>query len=274
MPPVADRETVVSIVSEEIRWMLLQRMGKLREVAYETMSLTPFLLPILYDFHSAASFEDLGELLVVGHLMVGHFTSFGKLIDEKILPKAFKTQKLSGRFRDENKPFKEACFNEIDHLIQREDGPVLLSLKGSKWTIQLTMAVQLNSAFNYILTKYNPPYNRIVVGVFAGRAEILTDKYDILRGINRGKKHDVVDLTKNVQVLAGREFWSWLNGGEAATQEWVLDGILDGLRLARCETECAELIKAFVASFNAVYAKHLNADGKVDWHRLLREING
>ena len=32
----------------------------------------------------------------------------------------------------------------------------------------------------------------------------LTDKYDILRGINRGKQHNVVDLTANVKVYAGR----------------------------------------------------------------------
>src|SRR5690242_13320040 len=100
MPPVADRDTVVAIVSEETQWMLVQRMRKLRKALHQTMSLTPFLMPILYDFHSAATFEELGELLVVGHLMVGHSTSFGKLIDERILPRAFKTAKLTSGFRD------------------------------------------------------------------------------------------------------------------------------------------------------------------------------
>jgi hypothetical protein len=274
LKPVADRDSVVTIVSEETRWMIKQRMGKLREAMLESMSVMPFLMPILFDIHGATGMDELGELLVVGHLMVGHSTSFGKLLDEKVLPKAFKTEKLTGQYREANPPFKEACFNEIDHLIKRPDGPILLSLKASRWTIQLTNAVGLNKAFHEILTKYSPPYNRIVVGVYAGTQANLTDKYEILRGINRGKQHNVVDLTGNVLVYAGREFWAWLNGGETATQDWILDGVLKGLREADCRKECAELLKAFKAGFNAYYAKYINSDKTVNWHELLIAING
>jgi hypothetical protein len=39
----------------------------------------------------------------------------------------------------------------------------------------------------------------------------LDRQYDILRGINRGAHHDVIDLTDRVFIYAGREFWAWLN---------------------------------------------------------------
>lgn len=249
-------------------------MDKLKDAMHESMSIMPFLMPILFDIHGATSLQDLGELLVVGHLMVGHSTSFGKLMDEKVLPRAFKTQKLSGQYRALKPPFTEACFNEIDHLVERPDGPVLLSLKASRWTIQLTAAIELNNAFARILKDHSPPYNRIVVGVFGGKNSNLTDKYDILRGINRGKQHNVVDLTGNVLVHAGKEFWTWLNGGEEATQDWVLDGVLRGLQEADCRKECAELLKTFKEAFTASYARYLNKDGTVNWHQLLTAING
>jgi hypothetical protein len=274
LKPIADRDSVVQIVSEETRWMVKQRMFKLKEAMTESMSVMPFLMPILYDIHGATTIQELGDLLVIGHLMVGHSTSFGKLLDEKVLPKAFKTEKLTGAYRAANQPFKEACFNEIDHLVRRPEGPVLLSLKASRWTIQLTAAIELNSAFDKILKGYSPPYNRIVVGVFAGKRESLTDKYDILRGINRGKKHNVVDLTGNVLVYAGKDFWTWLNNGEEATQGWVLDGILKGLKDADCRKECAELLRAFKDSFNKSYAQYVKKGGAVDWHGLLTAING
>jgi len=252
---VADHDTVVKLVGEETCWMVKQRMDKLKDTLYESMSVMPFLLPILFDIHGATTVQELGDLLVVGHLMVGHSTSFGKLMDERILPKVFKTVKFTGAYRAANPPFAKAMFNEIDHLVNRPDGPVLLSLKAGRWTIQLTAAVELNKAFREILKKHSPPYNRIVVGVFAGKPETLTDKYDILRGINRGKKHNVVDLTGNVLVYAGKDFWTWINGGEEATQGWVLDGIIKGLQDANCRKEAAELMKIFKDSFAASYAK-------------------
>ena len=195
------------------------------------MSISPFLIPILFDLHHAESFAELGELLLAGHLMIGHFTSFGRLMDEKVLPKLFGTQKLSSAYRRRNPPLGAACFDEIDHLVPHPAGkPALLSLKSSRWTIQLTAAVQMNRAFAEITGRYSDLYDEIVVGVLSGTADQLTDKYAILRGINRGKSHDVVDIQANVQVLAGREFWAWINGDEAATQDWIMDGILAGLR--------------------------------------------
>ncbi len=271
---VADHDTVLKLVGEETCWIVKQRMDKLRDKLYESMSVMPFLMPVLFDIHGATTVQELGDLLVVGHLMVGHSTSFGKLIDERILPKVFNTVKFTGTYRAANPPFIEAMFNEIDHLVNKPDGPVLLSLKASRWTIQLTAAMELNKAFEQILKKHNPPFSRIVVGVFAGTQAALTDKYDILRGINRGKKHNVADLTKNVSVYAGKEFWTWLNGGEEATQGWVLDGIIKGLHDANCRKEAAELLKAFKEKFAASYAQYVDAGGKVNWHQLLTAING
>lgn len=274
MAALADHSTVTGIVKDETCWMIKNRVGKLRDSLTESMSVSPFLMPILSYLHQSANFGELGELLVAGHLFVGHSTSFGKLVDEKILPRAFKTRKLDGAFRKATPPLIAACFNEIDHLVPRPRKPdALLSLKASRWTIQLTAAVELNKAFATILQRHCPPYCEIVVGVFAGHSDRLTDKYDILRGINRGKKHDVVDLTKKVQVYAGREFWTWLNNGEAATQEWVLEGILEAVK-ADCGSEFKELQKRFTESFAQQFSKHIMKSGEIDWFGILKEING
>jgi hypothetical protein len=159
--------------------------------------------------------------------------------------------------------------------VKRSNGSsVLLSLKASRWTIQLTAAKELNTAFSKILTTHGDKYEEVVVGVFNGKQATLTDKYDILRGINRGKHHDVVDLTQRVHVYAGREFWTWLNEGEQRTQEWVLEGIVAGLEKAKCRDECRELLASYAKAFNKAYEEHINADATVDWHRILRDING
>lgn len=265
---------IVDKVAIETQWMIQQRMEKLREGLHDTMSLSPFLIPILFDLHHADSFADLAELLMAGHLMIGHFTSFGKLIDEKILPKVFGTHKLSSKFRSDNPPLALSCFNEIDHLVPRNGRFALLSLKASRWTINLSVAKELNTAFSIILRDHYTSYDEIVVGVFNGKAEGLSDKYDILRGINRGKIHDVLDIQANVRVLAGRDFWSWLNFGETRTQDWVLDGILQGLRQANCREESRVLLRAYISAFNNRYAKHIREDGSIDWHQLLAEVNG
>jgi hypothetical protein len=214
-------------------------------------------------------------LLLAGHLMTGYTTSFGKLIDEKILPNVFKTKKLNKSFRRENEPFREACFDEIDHLVEHPNvGPVLLSLKASRWSIQLTMAVQINKSFHEILTRYPDRFREIVVGVFYGTRAGLTDKYDILRGINRGEAHDVIDIQGQVGVLAGKEFWAWLNGGEPNTQYWVLDGILDGLKTANSSEQYRKLLTSYETAFNRKYECHVDQDGSINWHGLLTDING
>ena len=148
MPALIQRQDVIKGVSIETRWVVKTRMAKLRAGIHDTMSVNPFLIPILFDLHHAENFAELGELLLAGHLMSGHTTSFGKLIDEKILPNVFGTKKLDAKFRASTPPLIESCFNEIDHLVPRgRKKPILLSLKTSRWTIQLTMAKEMNTAF-------------------------------------------------------------------------------------------------------------------------------
>jgi hypothetical protein len=275
MCPLINEDGLVQIVARETEWMVAQRMGKLEEELHGSMSLSPFLMPILYDLHSAKGFGELADVLLAGHLMIGHFTSFGKLLDEKILPKAFGTDKLTASYRKGHPPLAESCFNEIDHLVRQAKGkPVLLSLKSSRWTIQLTAAMELNTAFARILKRHGNLFGKIVVGVASGTADALTDKYDILRGINRGKKHDVVDLTSDVEVLAGREFWSWLNGGEPATQEWLLKGVLKGLRAANCRGKCSDLLAAYKNAFTKQFAHQIDKQGNINWDKILTRING
>lgn len=281
MPALVEKSTVIEGVSRETIWWVSQRMSKLRDELHETMSLNPFLAPILFDLHHAANFADLGELLLASHLMTGHFTGFGKLVDEKVLPQVFNTTKLSGTWRAANNPYAESPFNEIDHIVPRPSGlPALLSLKTSRWTIQLTAAVGLNRSFAEMLGKvpghagYPGKFSEIVVGVVVGQGTGLTDKYDILRGINRGKQHSVVDITSQVRVLAGRDFWAWINGDEKATQDWIMDGILAGLKSAACRDKCRDLLVNYKAAFNRRYAKNINSDGSINWHQLLSEVNG
>lgn len=274
LPTILTRENVVDGVAKETQWMIGQRMGKLKADMHETMAINPFLIPILFELHDATTFSDLGELLLVGHLVGGHNTSFGKLIDEKVLSRVFGTFKLDKKYRKENAPFTESCFNEIDHVVMRDGQPILLSLKASRWSIQLTMAKEINTSFDHIKRHHGKTYPKVVVGVFTGTNETLSDKYAILRGINRGAEHNVIDLRDYVEVYAGKSFWTWLNNGEEQTQGWVLDGVLEGIRLANCRDECRELLVAYKSSFNKEYADFVDDQGNVDWHRLLSAING
>jgi hypothetical protein len=274
------REQVVLGVAGWTAWWLAERRKKLVEQLSDTMSVNPFLMPLLFEFHGLESFAELSDLIVGGHLMTGHSTGFGKLIDEKILPNVFNTAKLDTRHRSQAF-LKESFFDEIDHVVTREDGTSeLLSLKAGKWTIQLTMAVQLNRAFDEIVRVFPGRFSRIVVGVFYGHAKGLTDKYDILRGINRGKNHDVVDLQEHVSVYAGREFWSWLNGGAIDTQDWVLEGIFSGIeqhrqREASQPKKVHQYLQEYREGVQAKYAHYTNAyTGEINWHQLLNDING
>jgi len=270
-----EKDDVVAGVSEWITWWLEQRKNKLRSHLSDTMSVNPFLMPILFDLHNFSDLTELTEFVVASHLMVGHNTGFGKLIDEKILPQVFGSEKLNKKFRSDTAPYAEPIFNEVDHVINRADGTRdLLSLKAGKWTIQLTMAMQLNHSFNAIIEKHGAAFNEIAVGVFYGDRASLTDKYDILRGINRGAHHDVIDLTERVSVYAGREFWAWLNEGENKTQDWVIEGISSGLKSSDIRTESDELLKKFNAKVSADYDRYLLNDGNIDWKALLTSING
>lgn len=239
------------------------------------MAINPFMAPAVAGIHGLSSIEDLIQLYVSAHLMTGHATGFGKLVDEKILPRVFGSSKLDASYRRSHPPYSASRYNEIDHVITLPGSelPSLLSLKASRWTIQLTMAVQLNAAFNEILETEGDRYDDITVGVYYGRRETLTDKYDILRGINRGAKHDVHDLTARVSVLAGVDFWAWLNGGERLTQQWVLKGITEAVRSSQVVELSKNLIRAFERKI-ADNMRDFRRDDDVAWEAFLTSING
>ena len=269
------QRTVEDKTAEWVTWWVEQRKQKLANQLNETMSVNPFMLPILFKLHNLQNMRELADLIIAAHLMTGHATGFGKLIDEKILPNVFGAQKLDKGYRQKTK-FRHSCFDEIDHVITRHDGSEeLLSLKAGRWTIQLTMAVQLNKAFEEIFEKHGDTVNSITVGVFYGSKDDLTDKYDILRGINRGANHDVINLTDKVFVESGRDFWAWLNNGESQTQDWVLNGIIKSLSASNISSQSKVLLEAFR---NGVEMKYNALDdgnsGEMNWHALLKQING
>lgn len=116
------KDDVVKDVKHWVKWWVSQRKKKLEEQLNETMSINPFLMPFLFDYHDLENFEELVDLIIASHLMIGHATGFGKLIDEKILPNIFGTLKLDSAYRKSTKPFNKSCFDEIDHYIIRKGG--------------------------------------------------------------------------------------------------------------------------------------------------------
>lgn len=267
------KEQVVEGTRDLVKGWVTRRIKKFKDENHATMAVNPFLMPILHSLHSADSFEDLGTLLLTGHLMTGHSTGFGKLVDEHVLPKVFGTEKLTKMYRQQS-GLKASYFDNIDHVVHIPGKkPTLLSLKASRWTIQLGQAVELNRSFSNLLTVEHDRFEEIVVGVFYGREESLGDKYRIVRGINTGANHQVVDLRDGVKVLAGRAFWSWLNGDEPATQEWVLEGIMEGVELSASQPTAREQMASYVRQFAGRYSQHVT-DGQVDWAAILSEING
>lgn len=275
-------EDVVNLVGSEVVWWIGERRKKLSELSHDTMAVNPFLMPLIFGMHSFTDFEELSDFLVAAHFATGYATGFGKLMDEKILPKVFGSQKLDKAAR-RTPPFKVSAFDEIDHVLRGAQGrpSKLLSLKAGRWTIQLTMAVQLNKTFQELLRlreegKLNGfEFDEIAVGVFYGTKATLTDKYDILRGINRGAKHDVVDLTEHVKVYAGQEFWAWLNDGEEDTHLWVLEGILKGFAAAEERYgRMNEMISKYKGQFATQYHQYVSKDGTIDWPGIIRKING
>lgn len=273
---------VVAGVSKQIVWWMGERQKKLAELRHETMSVNPFLLPLIFGIHQFKDFDELAEFLVAAHLSTGYATGFGKLIDEKILPNVFGTIKLDKATR-RTAPLSMSAFDEIDHIIPSASNHAakLLSLKAGRWTIQLTMAVQLNKAFEELLKLRDSrrlgtfTFDEIAVGVFYGTKDTLTDKYDILRGINRGANHDVTNLTEHVHVYAGREFWTWLNGGEQQTQEWVLEGIIQGFEAAeKSMGSLVDLLADFRKEFSQQFQFSVRPDSTIDWKAIIKKING
>ncbi len=276
------KAAVIEGVANQIVWWMGERKKKLVNLRHETMSVNPFLLPLVFGIHQFKNFDELAEFLVAAHLSTGYATGFGKLIDEKILPQVFGATKLDKAMR-RNHPLSMSAFDEIDHIIPSASGKPakLLSLKAGKWTIQLTMAVQLNKAFKELLELRESEklgtftFDEIAVGVFYGTEETLTDKYKILRGINPGANHDVTDIRQHVHIYAGREFWAWLNGGEHETQEWVLEGILQGFSSAeKSMGSFAELLAGFRKEFSQQFQPFVRPDHTIDWQGIIRKING
>lgn len=272
-----DKERVVSGVASLILWWVGNRRQKLIDLSHKSMAVNPFLAPIMLALGDIKTFDELAHVLLIGHFAVGHATGFGKLIDEKIFPQVFGTTKLDKAFR-RKKPWSSSMFDEIDHLATIGGKTYLLSQKAGRWTIQLTMAVQLNKTFADLIEareKGEVDFDGIVVGVSYGESSGLTDKYDIIRGINRGARHDVVDIREDVRVYAGRSFWSWLNGGEDQTQDWVMEGILSGIDQAqRKYGSTADLVHAYTAAFSKRFSAHVSKSGEIDWGGILKMING
>jgi hypothetical protein len=270
------REEIVELVAQETVWWAKQRLGKLRGEMHDTMSVNPFLIPILYELHHADGFADLGSLLLAGHLMTGHNTGFGKLMDEKILPRVFGTQKLDAKFRKSTPPYESSIFSDIDHIVTTDGKLYLVSLKAGRWTIQLGQAQNLNHSFKEIYSRHGEDYGGIVVGIIYGRPDEMTDKYDIAVGIQRTSSinHDLTTLGDYAVVKVGRDFWTWLNGGEPQTQGWIMEGILKGLRDANVRIEAKELLATYVDAFNRSYQTHVSEDGSVNWYEILEKING
>ena len=268
-------EVIDGVATEVVRF-IGNRRRKLDELRNETMAVNPFLNALITQMNGYESVDELTAYLVGGHLLMGHQTGFGKLVDERILPNVFGTKKLTGPFRRENPPYDSAAFGVIDHIIEYAGvGDDLLALKAGRWSIQLGQAKTMNHDFVLLLQARAAgtlDFDRIVIGVLYGTEATLTDKFRIARGIG---PHDLTDIQEHVDVYAGRNFWAWLNEGKPETQEWVLDGFLKGIERAKGDLgSAAASVAAYQRHYHDQLARHMRADGTIDWHGVLREVNG
>lgn len=270
-----DKTKIIEETSNVIEWWLETRAKKLLSTNHKSMEVNPFMAPIISALHGFTEPEHITDFLVSGHFLGGHNTGFGKLIDEKLLPKVFGTTKLDAKARTALK-YVSPCFNDIDHVVQRNGKTVMVSLKASRWTIQLSQAKGLNSSFSEISKLSRDKLvdvNGIIVGVLYGSKSNLSDKYDILRGINRGANHDVLDVRSFVNVLAGREFWAWL-GDDLKTQEWVMEGILTAIsRKQKLLNKVEEASQDMEEDFSRRFPKKLNHRKTKAWVKYLKKIN-
>jgi hypothetical protein len=268
------KAVVVDGVANEIANLLERRLKKFSsDHSTRSLNINPFMLAALEEFHGFHSLSDMATFVFTYHAAAGHSTAFGKVFDEKILPSVFGTRKLNAAYRVEGE-YSAAAYNEIDQVVGGEAGFYMLSLKAGPWTIQDTMAHTMYKAFKEI-TEHKRAGKGIVVGVIYGTKEALTNKYDILRGINPRQQKQFVVLD-DVHVLAGREFWAWLNGGEQETQEWVLEGITKASREVFSKTN-VRVGQAAVEQMAEEMSQKLGIpiDTKpIDWLRVLRGVNG
>lgn len=271
-----DREAVVSGVATEALRFIRNRREKLVQLRHASMAVNPFLWPMLMELNGYEALDELTTYIIAGHLSDGHATGFGKLVDERIVPNVFGTTKLDAAFRRLHPPLNEPKYGVIDHIVHRLEGPDdLLPLKAGRWSIQLGQAKNMNRDFAQVLEareRGEVDFGRIVIGVLYGKESTLTDKFQIARGIG---PHDLTDISKHVDLRVGRDFWSWLNDGVEGTQDWVMDGILTALDLAREELgSAADAVEGFRLSYQAQLESHQGSDGQINWHALLREVNG
>jgi len=276
---VVDKKDIVEGTKEEVLWWLNNRQSeKFLNAKHETFNPNPFLLPLIASLHGLESVDEMGAVLLAGHLVSGHNTGFGKLFDEKLLPKVFGTSKLDKTYRSNTPPFSQSAFNDIDHVVHRKGYDDLLSLKASKWTINLGGAKDLNRSFEQIrlhhIRPYPGKYGEIAVGVLYGQD--LTDKYQILRGETQRQrdKHDVADLTDTVNVYSGKAFWTWLNAGESHTQDWIMEGVLAAASEFSDSNRQKMLIRDLVDNSESLSSLRGVDTAGFQWNQMLKDING
>ena len=268
-------EEITSKVAELTTWWIKQRAKKIDQSEHGTMEVNPFLAPLIAALHGLGNARELANFITAGHFYIGHSTGFGKLIDEKILPQAFGTRKLDKKFRA-NSRYAHHAFDDIDHIVTRPDGVYLLSQKASRWTIQLGQAAGLNRSFKTLLELREAgevDFKKIVVGVFYGNDDELTEKYRILRGIVTGAEHDVVLIADDVEVYAGKSFWAWL-AGDARAQDWVMTGILRAIAAARvAEATAEDAAEKIERELSGILAKIGDINTEESWSALLNLTN-
>jgi hypothetical protein len=264
---------IVEKTAKETALFLGRRLRKLRTEISGVLNVNLFLMRALKDFHQIKDQTTLSEFMLTWHLANGHATGFGKMIDEKVLPRVFGTKRLDSSCRDET-PYNREIFDDIDHIVTRRDGEYLLSLKAGAWTIQLGQAMGLYRHF-LALGKERLQAKGIVVGVFYGHKGLLTDKYRIVKGENERHQAEMEKLPY-VEVKAGEKFWTWLNDDAALTQDWLLEGIAKGADDFMLGSPEAGIVvggapQRLVEELRAKYG--LPEDGSIDWVLLLHSIN-
>ncbi len=267
-----NKERVIGEVERLTRWWISQRSAKIMANEHGTMEVNPFLAPLLCALHGLTTAHELADFVLAGHFYIGHGTGFGKLIDEKILPGAFGTSKLDKKYRATN-GLNYPAFDNIDHIVEKPDGRYFLSQKASKWTIQLGQAIELNRSFKTLLDMRDRgeiEFQKIVVGVFYGNATELTDKYRVLAGVTTGAAHDVVDISNDVEVYAGREFWQWLSGSSDA-QEWVMVGICRAIQATKLQAKVTR--STIEKNVTGMLSQVGNLETEADWVAFINAVN-
>lgn len=268
-------QTVIAKVEEIAKWWIKQRADKIAALQHKTMEVNPFLAPLICALHGIDSTDELADFITAGHFYIGHGTGFGKLIDEKILPQAFGTEKLDKAYR-KSEGLMDPAFDDIDHIVRKSGSTQLLSQKASKWTIQLGQAMGLNRSFKSLLDmreRGEIEFDRIVVGVFYGHNDDLTDKYRILRGVSTGAAHDIVDISAHVDVYAGRAFWEWLADAPNA-QEWVIKGIFRAINaMKQSEKKAQKASEVIEQNITGMLGKLDGVKAEEDWLKFISATN-